>query len=31
MMSDTRTPDRTARQWRLWLALATVYLVWGST
>ena len=32
-MSDTRTLDTTARQWRLrlWLALATVYLVWGST
>jgi drug/metabolite transporter (DMT)-like permease len=30
-MSDTRTPDRTAHRWRLWLALATVYLVWGST
>ena len=30
-MSDTRTPDRTARPWRLWLALGTVYLVWGST
>jgi drug/metabolite transporter (DMT)-like permease len=30
-MSDTRTSDRTAHRWRLWLALATVYLVWGST
>ena len=30
-MSDTRTPDLTARRWRLWLALTTVYLVWGST
>jgi drug/metabolite transporter (DMT)-like permease len=30
-MSDTRNPDRTAHRWRLWLALATVYLVWGST
>ena len=33
MMSDTRTLDTTASQWRLrlWLALGTVYLVWGST
>jgi drug/metabolite transporter (DMT)-like permease len=32
----THTPaapvrSRAARDWRLWLALATVYLVWGST
>src|SRR5215216_3057533 len=25
------TPTRTGRDWRLWLALATVYVVWGST
>jgi drug/metabolite transporter (DMT)-like permease len=32
-MMHTPTPTRpgTARAWRLWLALATVYLVWGST
>src|SRR4029450_11706942 len=30
-MSDTRSAARTAHGWRLWLALATVYLVWGST
>ena len=34
-MTDTSAPTqartRTARDWRLWLALATVYLVWGST
>src|SRR5215218_7090607 len=24
-------PTRANRDWRLWLALATVYLVWGST
>jgi drug/metabolite transporter (DMT)-like permease len=32
-MTHTPTPTRpgTARAWRLWLALATVYLVWGST
>jgi drug/metabolite transporter (DMT)-like permease len=32
-MTHTSTPTRpgTARDWRLWLALATVYLVWGST
>jgi len=29
--TSTTTPTRTARDWRLWLALATVYLVWGST
>src|SRR4029453_6850768 len=27
--APTRSPP--ARDWRLWLALATVYLVWGST
>jgi drug/metabolite transporter (DMT)-like permease len=25
------TPTRAGRDWRLWLALATVYVVWGST
>src|SRR5215211_5543749 len=34
-MTDTSAPTqartRTRRDWRLWLALATVYLVWGST
>jgi drug/metabolite transporter (DMT)-like permease len=30
-MTFTPTPSRAARDWRLWLALATVYLVWGST
>src|SRR5918911_4173429 len=34
-MNDTFAPapprTRAARDWRLWLALATVYLVWGST
>jgi drug/metabolite transporter (DMT)-like permease len=32
-MTHTSTPTRgrTGRDWRLWLALATVYLVWGST
>ena len=30
-MTVTPTPSRAARDWRLWLALATVYLVWGST
>src|SRR5215217_1043167 len=34
-MTDTSAPTqaraRTGRDWRLWLALATVYLVWGST
>src|SRR5215216_5539144 len=30
-MSDTRTSPPTTHRWRLWLALATVYLVWGST
>jgi drug/metabolite transporter (DMT)-like permease len=30
-MDDTRRATRTSRDWRLWLALATVYLVWGST
>jgi drug/metabolite transporter (DMT)-like permease len=30
-MTDTSAPTRTAVDWRLWLALATVYLVWGST
>jgi drug/metabolite transporter (DMT)-like permease len=29
--TPTPTPTRAARDWRLWLALATVYLVWGST
>jgi drug/metabolite transporter (DMT)-like permease len=32
-MTNTSTPipTRTAREWRRWLALATVYVVWGST
>ena len=31
-MTHTPAPTtRAARDWRLWLALATVYLVWGST
>src|SRR5215217_1828008 len=34
-MTDTSAPTQAragaARDWRLWLALATVYLVWGST
>jgi drug/metabolite transporter (DMT)-like permease len=30
-MTSTPTLSRAARDWRLWLALATVYLVWGST
>src|SRR5215216_980250 len=30
-MSDTRTSPPTTHRWRLWLALATIYLVWGST
>jgi drug/metabolite transporter (DMT)-like permease len=30
-MPNPTAPDRAARDWRLWLALATVYLVWGST
>jgi drug/metabolite transporter (DMT)-like permease len=30
-MTDTPAPTRTAGDWRLWLALGTVYLVWGST
>jgi len=30
-MTFTPSPSRAARDWRLWLALATVYLVWGST
>jgi drug/metabolite transporter (DMT)-like permease len=30
-MAHTATTTRSARDWRLWLALATVYLVWGST
>jgi drug/metabolite transporter (DMT)-like permease len=30
-MTFTPTPTRTGRDWRLWLALATVYVVWGST
>ena len=30
-MASTPTSARTTRDWRLWLALATVYLVWGST
>ena len=30
-MSDTRALDQTAHRWRLWLAMAIVYLVWGST
>jgi drug/metabolite transporter (DMT)-like permease len=30
-MIPTPTSTRTVRDWRLWLALATVYLVWGST
>src|SRR4029453_9500662 len=29
-MTVPPTPSRAARDWRLWLALATVYLVWGS-
>jgi len=29
--TQARTRTRTRRDWRLWLALATVYLVWGST
>ena len=29
--TPTSTWTRAARDWRLWLALATVYLVWGST
>ena len=29
--TPTSTWTRSARDWRLWLALATVYLVWGST
>jgi drug/metabolite transporter (DMT)-like permease len=31
MTSTPTTTTRVARDWRLWLALATVYLVWGST
>ena len=30
-MTHTPSPTRVAPDWRLWLALATVYLVWGST
>jgi drug/metabolite transporter (DMT)-like permease len=32
-MTNTSLPNptRAVRDWRLWLALATVYLVWGST
>jgi drug/metabolite transporter (DMT)-like permease len=30
-MTNTPSATRAARDWRLWLALATVYLVWGST
>src|SRR5881392_3716663 len=32
-MTNTSSPirARAGRDWRLWLALATVYLVWGST
>jgi drug/metabolite transporter (DMT)-like permease len=30
-MNDTPAPTQSGRDWRLWLALATVYLVWGST
>jgi drug/metabolite transporter (DMT)-like permease len=30
-MHHTPSPTRAARRWRLWLALATVDLVWGST
>ena len=31
-MSDTpAVTTRATRDWRLWLALATIYLVWGST
>ena len=30
-MTNTPAVTRAARDWRLWLALATVYLVWGST
>ena len=29
--TSTTTQARSGRDWRLWLALATVYLVWGST
>jgi len=29
--STTTTRARSGRDWRLWLALATVYVVWGST
>jgi drug/metabolite transporter (DMT)-like permease len=30
-MPNPSAPTRADRDWRLWLALATVYLVWGST
>jgi drug/metabolite transporter (DMT)-like permease len=30
-MTHTPSTTRATRDWRLWLALATVYLVWGST
>jgi drug/metabolite transporter (DMT)-like permease len=30
-MTNTPSATRAAHDWRLWLALATVYLVWGST
>ena len=29
--TTTTTRPRSGRDWRLWLALATVYVVWGST